>query len=200
MQLTGECSEKYVSSRSATRQELHLQIPLFSRRISLQEGKKEAAWPKLLTVIANTDEQAPPVAPGDGHNDRARVFRVGAVLPENVREFQQLLGVPSQPREFRENQTGDVAGSDVVEHPLSFWLTQDRLAAHRFQVGDLPDVSRLGFRAVAGALLMVLRALAFGLVFGGDTNPDADVFGLRGIFPRLISHAHRRLNASRGFA
>jgi len=64
----------------------------------------------------------------------------------------------------------------VFEHALGFREAHDRFAADRFEVKDFLYLPPLGLGIVAGALFVVFRAFAPGLVFGGDANPDADLF------------------------
>ncbi len=44
-----------------------------------------------------------------------------------------------------------------------------------------------GFSVEADSLFMVLRAFAFGLIFGGDSNPDTERFYL------VLSHSENLL-------
>lgn len=98
---------------------------------------------------------------------------IGVVLPEDLGEFQELLGVSGQAGEFREDKAGDVAGADVLQHPLGFGMVDDRFAAHCLQTVDFLDFPLFGLGVVVGALFVVLRAVPPGLVLSGDPDPDA---------------------------
>jgi hypothetical protein len=52
-----------------------------------------------------------------------------------------------------------------------------RFAANRFEVVDLFDFPVLRFGIKPGAFFVVFGAFASGLVFGGDSNPNADGLG-----------------------
>ena len=68
----------------------------------------------------------------------------------------------------------------VAEHPLGLRVILDRLAAPTFESREIVDFLHvptpdLGVGASAGQV--VLGAFTFGLIVGGDANPDADGFG-----------------------
>ena len=68
---------------------------------------------------------------------------------------------------------------DVRQHPLTFGMVFDRLAGDAGQIINLFDCPALRSGAGAGALQMVLGAIALGLFVAADTNPDANFFGRR---------------------
>src|SRR5690349_3103967 len=76
--------------------------------------------------------------------------------------------------ELGENQSADVAAFDVSEHPLCFRVIHHRLSRDTGEVVDFLDRPRIEFGVFAGTLFVVLRTVALGLVFGRDTNPNAD--------------------------
>jgi len=104
---------------------------------------------------------------------------VGFVLPEKIGEFEEFLGIASQPRKLGENEAGDVAAFDVIEHPLGFRVILDALSTPSLHSGkiihflDLPAACQ-GIRT--GTLQMMLGTFAFNLIFGGDANPDGNCF------------------------
>lgn len=57
----------------------------------------------------------------------------------------------------------------------------DGLPAHAIKAVDLNDLPVLGLRVIPGALLVMLGAIAAGLVLGGDADPDANGLGF-GLF------------------
>ena len=101
------------------------------------------------------------------------------MLAEDVREVEQLARVPCEASELGEDQAGDAPRGDVLEHPLGLGMSHHRLPAHCFEVVDLADIPALRLGVGPGALLVVLRALASGLVLGRDADPDADGLGRR---------------------
>jgi hypothetical protein len=69
----------------------------------------------------------------------------------------------------------------MLKHPLGLWKSDDRLATHCLKMVDLFDTPAFGFGIEAGSFFMVLRAFAFGLIFGGDPDPDADGFSVTSV-------------------
>ena len=67
----------------------------------------------------------------------------------------------------------------VGHHPLRLRVLHDGLPGDAFQVIDLGDLPAAGFGVALGSHLVMLGALALGLVFGRDPNPDADGLRLR---------------------
>ena len=63
----------------------------------------------------------------------------------------------------------------VGHHALGFGMVADGFTAYRVKPVNLLYLPAFGIGVKAGALLVVLRALAAGLVFGRDANPYADV-------------------------
>jgi hypothetical protein len=57
------------------------------------------------------------------------------------------------------------------------------------------DAPAFGFGVEPGTRFMALRAITLGLVFRGDTNPNADRFG-RGLLMRERLHDDGKLNQS----
>src|SRR5262249_28524522 len=65
----------------------------------------------------------------------------------------------------------DVAGLDVLEHPLGFSMAHHRVTAHRFEMICLANRPALGVGVQAGALLVVLGAFASRFVLFGNPHP-----------------------------
>lgn len=99
------------------------------------------------------------------------------MFAEDVREVEEFARVAGEPRELGEDQAGDSARGDVLQHALRLGMSHDGLPAHRFEVIDLADVPAFGLSVRAGPSLMVLGTLAAGLVLGRDADPDADGLG-----------------------
>ena len=110
------------------------------------------------------------------------------MLAEEVGEFEQLLGVARQAGELGEYEAGDAAGADVGEHPLGFRMVNHRLARHNGQVVELFDCPAVESGVLAGAFLVMLRALALGLILGRDPNLDAN----RLVTRRTVFHTTAR--------
>ena len=67
---------------------------------------------------------------------------------------------------------------DINEHTLGFGGVFDGLPRDCIQAVHLDHVPALGFGVEAGTALVVLRTLPFHLVFGRNTNPNADALGV----------------------
>jgi len=100
--------------------------------------------------------------------------QVCIVFAENIGKFQKVTGVSGQSGKIGKDEAADVAGFDVLEHPLGLRKADDRLAAHCLKMVDLFDLPAFGPSVEAGALLVMLRAFALGLIFGGDPDPNAN--------------------------
>lgn len=120
-------------------------------------------------------------------------YQIRMVLLEKLGELKKLLRVPGEPCELREDEARDVARLHVAEHPLGLGMTHDRFPAHRFEVVDLDDLPTLRLGIEACAPLMVLGALAPGLILSRDADPDARSLWL--FLPRLT---HDNLQLPRG--
>ena len=60
------------------------------------------------------------------------------------------------------------------EHALRLRVPDDGLPAHGLEVIRLADLPAFGLGVGARALLVVLGALALGLILSRNTDPDAD--------------------------
>lgn len=94
-----------------------------------------------------------------------------------ISELQKLPHVTGQPCELGKNNTGDMTGLDVTQHPLSFGRFFYRLSAHGFQSIYLLNLPALRLGIVPRPPFMVLRTLALRLILGGNPDPDADMLG-----------------------
>jgi hypothetical protein len=65
----------------------------------------------------------------------------------------------------------------VVKHSLGLRKANDRFTTNRLKVVDLFNLPAFGFSIEASALFVVFGALAFGLIFSGDPDPDTNRFG-----------------------
>jgi hypothetical protein len=98
------------------------------------------------------------------------------VLREEIGDLKEFPGVPPQPEELREDEAGNLPSVHVVEHPLGLGVLQDRLSGDGFEVVDLAHLPALHLGIHPGARLVVLGALALGLLRSRDPEPDADRF------------------------
>ena len=71
----------------------------------------------------------------------------------------------------------------MFKHLLGFREPDDQFAAYGLKMVNLFGFPAVRFRLRANPFLMMLRAFAFGLVFGGDPDPDADGLHLRLFHP-----------------
>jgi hypothetical protein len=112
---------------------------------------------------------------GRGVDGLLKRDEVGPFRLEEVREVEEFPSVPREPRELREDEARDAAGLHVLHHAARFRVGHDRFAGDTGQVvqGHYFPPADLGVGA--GAVLVVLRALALGLVFGRDPDPDRDL-------------------------
>jgi hypothetical protein len=101
---------------------------------------------------------------------------VGALRLEELGEVEEFFGVPRQAGELREDQPRDPPGRDVFHHPAGLGVGHHGFAGDALKVVDRDYRPSFGCRIHPGAVLVVLGALAFGLVLGRDPNPDRDVF------------------------
>jgi len=95
------------------------------------------------------------------------------VLPEDIGKFKELPCISGEPGKLGKNKTGDVSGLYVFKHFLGLWEADYGFAAYRLKMIDFFDIPALGLGVEPGTLFVVFRTFAFGLVFGGDPNPDA---------------------------
>ena len=114
---------------------------------------------------------------------------IRSVLSEELGKVQKLLRVPRESRELREDEARDPPAAHVGHHPPCLRVLHDRLPGDAFEAIDLADLPAAGLRIALAPHLVVLRALALGLVFGRDPNPDA--YGLR-LGPRIVRAFHAR--------
>ena len=96
------------------------------------------------------------------------------MLPKEIREFEEFLGVPCQPSELGEDEGGNVPPAHILHHPPRLWVIHDRLPRNPGEVIHFLDDPALGLGVSSGAYLVSLRAIAVRLVLGRDPNPDAD--------------------------
>jgi hypothetical protein len=75
-------------------------------------------------------EEEPPSG-GAGVDSFLERNEVGSCRSKQVREFEKLTRIARQPGKLAEHERGDVAGSNVAEHPLRFRLAHDCLSADR---------------------------------------------------------------------
>src|SRR5262249_18811040 len=111
---------------------------------------------------------------GGGVNRLLERDEIGPVLAEVFGELQEFLRVPRQSRELREGEAREALAAYVGHQPLRLWVLHDGLSRDAFQVVDLADLPAAGLGVTNGSHLVMLWALALGLVFGRDPNPDAD--------------------------
>src|SRR5262249_36871148 len=74
--------------------------------------------------------------------------------------------------ELGEDEARDAAGAHVLHHAPRLGGGHDRLAGDAGQVVQGHDLPAADLRVAPRAVLVVLRALAFGLVLGRDPDPD----------------------------
>jgi hypothetical protein len=188
--LASVCLEKLVDElpqRSLIRidQEL-LVLPLIPKRSAATERLTESCADRHRGSDAGSNLLAFPLRHRRNHgveqaaSRRAGVYRlferdeVSPVLSEEVRELKKLLRVSCKPSKLREDETRDLTGFDVGEHPLRLGMLHHRLSAYSLKSVDLSNIPTLRFRVVVGALLMVLGAIAARLIFRGNSDPNSD--------------------------
>lgn len=67
----------------------------------------------------------------------------------------------------------------MLQHSFGLGVAKNGLPRDGLHVVDLADAPAFGLGVVPGALLVVLGAVAPGLVFGRDPDPDTDGFACK---------------------
>src|SRR6185295_892001 len=120
-------------------------------------------------------------ARGAGVNALVEGNHVAAKQPELIGQFEEFTRVAGQPGEFGEDEAGDVAAFEVGQHFFGEWMLLDGLAAPALQPGKIIHLDYLpalgdSIRPCPG--FVDFGRISFGLVLGGNTNPDANAFAV----------------------
>ena len=117
-----------------------------------------------------------PSTGGAGVDGFAQGNEVGVVLVEIVRKVFKFAAVAGKAGELGEDEARDVAALDVLHHSLGLRVLHDGFATLAGEVIDFFYVPAPRSWHSSGAFLMMFGAVAFGLIFGRNANPDADWF------------------------
>ena len=104
---------------------------------------------------------------------------VGALIAEEIGEFEEFLGVSGQPGQFGEYKAGDGALAYVREHPARFGVIHYSFPRDTGKVIDLLYRPTIELGIFASALLVMFGAFALCLIFGGNPNPDSHILRCR---------------------
>jgi hypothetical protein len=109
---------------------------------------------------------------GRGVNGLFKGDEVGALRLKELGELQEFARVPREPRDLREDEARDAMGLHILHHPPRFGVGHDRFARDAGQVIEGHHIPAADLGVGAGAVLVVLWALAPRLVLGRDPDPD----------------------------
>ena len=114
------------------------------------------------------------------HGDVAAILmepamtNIGIVLPEEIAKVLHFTEIAGKAGKLGEHQTGDVTALNILHHAFGFRMFPDGFAALSGKVIQFFDFPATALGVFTGALLVMFGAVALGLVFGGNPNPDAD--------------------------
>ena len=115
-------------------------------------------------------------------------MRSASVLAEEIGEFHKFLGVPGKAGELGKHEAGDVAALQCPASSAWPRVLHDGFAGYAGQVIHLDHRPAVELGVLAGALFVMFRAFALGLVLGRNPDPDAHSLLQGAIFLLTLFH------------